>query len=111
MTIGFPKPPKSTRVMPTQKQMGEISPAVDKELKERSHGLCEMCEQALATERAHLTGRPHLKHKTKVTDLIHLCFKCHDWLDETPEGIRSRKFIVTVINTVLQNNKRSDSHD
>ncbi|OAB48491.1 hypothetical protein [Paenibacillus antarcticus] len=102
MTIGFPKSPKSTRVKLTQKQMGEISLAVDTELKERSHGLCEMCEKALATERAHLTGRPHLKHKTTVTDLIHLCSKCHDWLDETPEGIRSRNFIVTVISKVLQ---------
>jgi hypothetical protein len=105
MTYGYnpvPKPTKSNRVKPTQKQMGDISTTVDGELKERSQGICEMCGKARATERAHLTGRKQLKKKTAVTDLIHLCTKCHDWLDETPEGIMSRKFIVTAINKVLQ---------
>lgn len=85
----------------TQKQKGDISTKVDEELKERSHGLCEFCGD-WATERAHLTGRPHIDHKTKVTDLIHLCLKCHDWLDETKEGIRVRRFIARAINTALQ---------
>lgn len=93
---------RSVRVKPTQKQMGDISAEVDRQLKERSHGLCELCEKALATERAHLTGRKHLDEYTKVTDLLHLCTPCHKWLDDTPEGIRSRRFIATAINTVLQ---------
>lgn len=94
---------KSTRVKQSQRQRGDISDVVDKQLKDRSKGLCERCEKAWATERAHLTGRKHLNHKTKVTDLIHLCTPCHDWLDETPEGIRTRNFIARAINTVLQN--------
>lgn len=97
-----PKPAKSKRVKLTQRQKGDISHQVDKQLKARSHGLCELCNAARATERSHLTGRPHLDEKTKVTDLIHLCTPCHDWLDETPEGIRSRNFIARAINTVLE---------
>lgn len=103
MTIGFPKQTQNKRIKPTQKQMGDISAAVDKGLKERSLGLCELCGNKVATERAHLTGRKHLNERTKVTDLLHLCSECHDWLDETAEGIRARKFIARAINTVLQN--------
>ncbi|MEC0084342.1 hypothetical protein, partial [Paenibacillus alvei] len=91
-----------TRIKQTQKQMGDISPSVDAELKDRSKGICEMCGKAWATERAHLTGRKQLEWKTKVTDLLHLCTACHDWLDETQEGIRFRKLIANVINTVLE---------
>lgn len=94
---------RSKRVKPTQKQMGDISSEVDRQLKERSMWICEFCEDNAATERAHLTGRTHLNHKTKVTDLIHLCLECHDWLDETKEGVRSRRFIARAINKVLQN--------
>jgi len=100
-----PKPSKHGRGGLTQKQKGDISQSVDKELKDRSKGVCELCGKAQATERAHLTGRPHIDHKTKVTDLLHLCMKCHDWLDETPEGIRAKRAIVTAINTVLRAQK------
>ncbi|MNW62280.1 hypothetical protein D3C74_403990 [compost metagenome] len=82
--------------------MGDISPEVDKQLKQRSNGVCERCGSKPATERAHLTGRKQLKHKTKVTDLMHLCTECHDWLDETPEGIQCRQFIARAINKVLE---------
>lgn len=106
MTLPFNPQPKSkatksTRIKQTQKQMGDISPSVDAELKDRSKGVCEMCGKAWATERAHLTGRKHLDWKTKVTDLLHLCTDCHRWLDGTPEGIRFRKLIARVINTAL----------
>ena len=97
-----PKPTKSKRVKPTQKQMGDISPEVDKQLKDRSHGICELCEKAWAAERAHLTGRGHLDEHTKVTDLLHLCIECHRWLDGTQEGIRARRFIARAINKVLE---------
>lgn len=86
----------------SQKQKGDISAKVDAELKARSHGLCELWENTWATERAHLTGRKQLDHKTKVTDLLHLCTKCHDWLDEDPNGIKARRFIARAINTALQ---------
>lgn len=81
----------SKRVKPTQRQMGAISSKVDRELKERSGGVCEHCHAARATERAHIIGRKHLNHRTTVDDLLHLCTKCHDWLDETPDGIRFRR--------------------
>ena len=86
-----PKPGKTVRVKPTQRQLGEISAKVDKELKARSGDVCEICKRARAVERAHIIGRKQLMHKTTVNDLLHLCSRCHDWLDETPEGIRYRK--------------------
>lgn len=75
----------------SQKQMGDISQSVDKEVKERSGGICERCRAARATERAHLTGRKQIKHKTTAKDIWHLCMSCHDWLDETPEGIQYKR--------------------
>jgi hypothetical protein len=85
---------QSTRVKLTQRQMGDISAVVDKQLKERSGGICERCRSARATERAHIIGRKHLTHKTTVNDLLHLCTKCHDWLDETVDGIKYRRSLV-----------------
>ncbi|MNT05794.1 hypothetical protein D3C72_1404320 [compost metagenome] len=82
---------RSKRVKLTQRQMGDISTKVDKQLKERSGGVCELCDAARAAQRAHITGRKQLKHKTTVDDLLHLCTHCHQWLDNTPEGIRYRK--------------------
>ncbi|OMF38804.1 hypothetical protein BK133_00960 [Paenibacillus sp. FSL H8-0548] len=80
-----------TRVKLTQKQMGDISTKVDKQLKERSALVCERCSSARATERAHITGRKHLTHKTTVEDLLHLCTPCHRWLDGDPAGIRYKR--------------------
>ncbi|QHZ50677.1 hypothetical protein [Paenibacillus larvae] len=93
---------RSKRVKLTQKQMGDISPSVDAELKARSQGVCEFCEATRATERAHITGRKQLNHKTKATDLLHLCSPCHRWMDGTPEGIRARRAIAAAINAVLK---------
>lgn len=92
---------KSVRVKQTQRQKGDISPSADAELKERSKGICELCRNARATERAHINGRKQINWKTTADDLIHLCMKCHDWLDETPEGIRARRLLATRINEVL----------
>lgn len=100
------KATKSTRVKPTQKQMGDISPCVEVELKERSSGICEMCGKAWATERAHLTGRKQLAWKTKVADSLHLCTECHRLLDGTPEGIRCRRLMARAIHSVLGGSKR-----
>lgn len=89
-----PKPGKTKRIKPTQKQNGAISTVVDKELKERSSGICEVrvrCIGRMATERAHTTGRRIIPHKTTVDDLFHACPDCHRWLDREPEGIRFRK--------------------
>jgi|GEM_PF-1750148 len=107
MTMPFHPQPKTkalrnVRIKQTQKQMGDISPSVDAELKVRSHGLCERCGKARATERAHLTGRKQLEWKTTAADLLHLCTACHDWLDETPEGIQTRRMMATVMNYELR---------
>lgn len=85
----------SKRIKPTQRQMGEISPKVDKQLKERSGGMCELCTAARAVQRAHITGRKQIDRRTTVEDLIHVCLPCHQWLDESVEGIRYRKSLAT----------------
>jgi hypothetical protein len=82
---------RSKPVKLSQKQMGDISTKVDKQLKDRSGGLCERCRAAEAVQRAHIIGRKQLKHKTTVNDLLHVCVPCHKWLDETPEGIRYKQ--------------------
>lgn len=86
-----PKPGKPVRIKLTQKQMGDISAKVDKQLKARSKGICEVkikCKGARAVQRAHTKGRRTIPHKTTVDDLFHACLACHNWLDQTPEGIR-----------------------
>lgn len=79
------------RIKPTQRQMGDISTKVDKELKARSKGFCEVrerCKGVKAVQRAHTKGRRTIPHKTTVDDLFHACLDCHNWLDQTPAGIR-----------------------
>lgn len=93
---------KSKRVKPTQRQMGDIRDKVDKQLKERSQGVCEACGRAKATQRAHLTGRKQLDHRTEVYDLAHLCDECHGMLDGTEAGIRFRRLAATIINAALK---------
>lgn len=82
---------KSNRKGPTQRQMGNITPKVDKQLKERSNGACERCDAAIATERAHLIRRGKLTARTTVNDLAHLCTPCHDWADES--GFEGRQWL------------------
>lgn len=95
--LPVPKPSQHRRIKPTQRQMGDISAKVDQELKARSLGICELCEKAPATERAHLIGRRRINHKTTALDLVHLCTPCHDWLDEDPQGIRCRRLMANLI--------------
>jgi hypothetical protein len=82
------------RIKPTQKQMGEISTKVDKELKQRSNGLCELqmkCTGSFAVQRAHITARGKLTAKTTVDDLLHVCLSCHIWMDREPAGIQFKR--------------------
>ena len=101
-----PKPGKHKRVKLTQRQLGDISPSADRELKERSMGICELCGRAKATERAHLTGRKHINHKTTALDLVHVCTPCHRWLDGTPEGIRCRRMIAMLIDYATKGGRK-----
>ena len=84
------------RIKQTQKQMGDISDKVRKQVGERSGGVCEVrikCDGARAVQQAHITGRKQLKHKTTADDLLDSCLSCHIWLDETPEGIKYKKIL------------------
>lgn len=85
---------RSKRIKSTQKQLGDISPKVRKEVRERSEGICEVrvkCAGARAVQQAHIIGRKQLTHKTTAADLLDSCIACHKWLDETPEGIRYKR--------------------
>lgn len=78
----------------TQKQMGDISDKVRKEVRERSGGICELrvrCNGSPAVQQAHITGRKQLTHKTTADDLRDACIACHRHIDETPEGIRYKR--------------------
>jgi hypothetical protein len=82
----------------SQKQMGDISPKVRKEVRLRSGGVCEVkerCNGAPAIQQAHITGRKQLTRKTTAEDLLDSCLNCHKWLDETPEGIRYKRSLIT----------------
>lgn len=79
---------------PSQRQMGAITPKVDRQLKVRSGGICELrkrCDGAFAVQRAHITARGKLKRRTTVNDLLHCCLDCHNFLDRTVEGIRYKR--------------------
>ncbi|KIL38214.1 hypothetical protein SD70_27685 [Gordoniibacillus kamchatkensis] len=83
-----------TRIKPTQRQMGYISPKVRKQVRTRSGGICEVrkrCKGAPAVQQAHITGRKQLTHRTTAADLLDSCLECHKWLDETESGIRYKK--------------------
>jgi hypothetical protein len=101
-TIGYNPYPKSvqltnTSVKLSQKQMWDISQKVDRELKKRSEGNCELrekCTGALAVQRAHITARGKLNSKTTVNDLLHTCVACHQWLDRDIKGIQYKRSLV-----------------
>lgn len=79
------------RIKPTQRQKGAISNKVRQQVKERSNGICERCSSNRATDMAHIIGRKQIDHVTTEKDLLHVCVYCHQWLDETPEGIQFKR--------------------
>lgn len=99
MPVGdFNPVPKSgiihNRTKPTQRQMGEISAKVRKEVRERSGGICEVqkkCKGAPAVQQAHITSRGTIKHKTAAADLKDACLACHQFLDSTGDGVKHKK--------------------
>lgn len=92
---------KPVRVKPTQRQMGAIDKTANDRLKERSGGVCEWCRRKEAKQRAHLTGRKQIDHKTTSADLAHVCVDCHRELDGTETGIRARRLIAAIVNAEL----------
>ena len=95
-----PKPGKTKRSKPTQRQLGEISTKVREEVKERTMSHCELFHirqekcSWVAREMAHITSRKQLTHKTTAEDILHVCVGCHRWLDGTPEGIRYKRSLI-----------------
>lgn len=88
---------KSKRIKHTQRQLGDISPKVRKEVRLRSGGICEVrkrCSGAFAVQMAHIIGRKQLTRKTTARDILDACVECHSWLDETPEGIQYKKSLM-----------------
>ena len=77
---------RGKRIKQTQRQKGEISAQTRKDVAERSNGACEICDRERGTQMAHITSRKRIEHKTTADDLIHVCVKCHQWLDQTEEG-------------------------
>lgn len=78
----------------TQRQMGDISEKVRKEVHARSGGICELrlrCNGSPAVQQAHITSRVRINHKTTAEDLRDACIACHQHIDETPEGIRYKR--------------------
>lgn len=86
----------SKRVKHTQRQLGDISPAVRAKVNERSGDFCERCGKHKLTcwtlENAHVDGRRVIGHKTTEYDLARLCGPstksgtCHHWVTSTREG-------------------------
>jgi hypothetical protein len=85
---------KRVRIRPTQRQKGEISTKVRKEVRERSSGVCELCESSEALQMAHLIGRKQLSGMTTTKILLHVCVPCHKFLDEDPKGIKLKRRLV-----------------
>jgi MinD superfamily P-loop ATPase len=81
----IPKP-SHRRNKPTAKQRGAISAATRMQLHERSHGICERCYSARATEAAHSIRRWRIEERTTVADLCHLCHDCHYYCDNNIAG-------------------------
>jgi hypothetical protein len=89
-----PKKVDHKRGKPTQRQLGDITAKVRKEVRERSEGICEVqqkCKGAPAVQQAHLTGRGTIKHKTTAADLKDSCLACHMWLDSNGDGVKHKK--------------------
>lgn len=88
MNISFNPVPKPNhgRNKPTAKMRGSISPSVRKALHARSNGVCERCHKVPAAHAAHLVRRWLISERTTVTDLCHLCLRCHINADTSAEG-------------------------
>jgi hypothetical protein len=108
MAIPYPKSKQlaSVRTSLTQRQMGEISTKVDKQLKARSGNVCERCKCAKAVQRAHLVRRWKLTHKTTVNDLAHLCVPCHQWADQS--GKVGREWLDKFQERLMENDRGNE---
>lgn len=83
--LPVPKP-NHGRNKPTAKTRGAISAPVRKKLQERSQGVCERCQKVPAVHASHLVRRWLIPDRTTVTDLAHLCLRCHIDADTTKTG-------------------------
>jgi hypothetical protein len=79
------------RGRPSRGQRSEISPTEVKRLHDRSGGVCEKCDSARATDKAHVERRWRSERIPTADDVLHLCHDCHTWCDGSKEG---RKWLI-----------------
>jgi len=94
MPIGdFNPVPKQSfrRGKPSQRQRSELPPKEVKRLYERSGGVCEKCDSARVTGKAHVERRWRSERIPTAEDFIHLCTPCHEWADS---GLVGRKWLI-----------------
>ena len=82
------KPKKVThnRNKPKRSTISNLSAKEDKRLKERSNYVCERCDRARASQRAHIVRRHNHSAPPVAEDYAHLCAVCHVWADSCDEG-------------------------
>jgi len=86
--VGYSKAQQtnSKRIKLTRSQRSNLTPKEDKRLKTRSNGVCERCDRARASERAHIERRWKSETRPVAEDFAHLCTTCHKWCDRSKEG-------------------------
>lgn len=63
-----------------------LSDKETKRLYARSNGVCEKCDRARATGKAHIERRWKSEGKPTAEDFVHLCNDCHSWCDSCKAG-------------------------
>ncbi len=86
-----PKSDKSKKVTHNRNKqkrstISNLSPKEDARLKERSNYVCERCDRARASQRAHIVRRHNHSASPVAEDYAHLCVPCHTYCDGSLEG-------------------------
>ncbi len=85
-TLNAVPKPKHKRGKPSRRSLSDLSPKETARLYERSNGVCEKCDRARATDKAHLERRWKSERPPVAADFLHLCPLCHEWADRTADG-------------------------
>jgi hypothetical protein len=99
----LPSPkPSFKRFKPTRTQRSELSAKETARLYARSNWVCEKCDRARATGRAHIERRWKSESKPTAEDFAHLCTPCHTWCDSCEKG---RKWLLDFQTKLLEESK------
>jgi hypothetical protein len=74
------------RNKPRRATISELSTKETKRLYERSNGVCERCDRARGTDRAHCDRRRNHTSAPVAEQFAHLCRDCHVWVDGSRIG-------------------------